>query len=123
MWLSEIKKAGRNGVINQGCVTIGGSTAAVMTDTERRNVDLCMPGGYLWIPEKGKMALSVRNDNGEQCLLGYTEIKTPEDMEPGEILIISAGGAEITLKNDGRILLKGTVFVEGSLYINGDEIN
>ncbi len=122
MWLSEIKKYRSGGAVNQGSITIGGGRAAVMTDAERRDVGLCMPGGYLWIPENRKTALSVRSENREQFLLGYTEIEVPGDMQPGEIRITSAGGGEIILKNDGRILLKGAVCVEGSLNVNGNEI-
>ena len=42
-------------------------------------------------------------------------------MLPGEVRLYT-GGASITLKNDGRILLAGRVAVEGGLTVNGTEI-
>ena len=40
----------------------------------------------------------------------------PKNLLPGELRICSQGGASVTLKNDGRILL------EGRLYINDREV-
>ena len=122
MWLSEIRKTRSNTAASHGSITIGGYEAAVMTDTERRNVEICMPGGYLWIPQQGKNVISIESENAGQCILGYTDVESGDDMQPGEVRITSSGGAVIVLKNDGKILLKGDIQIDGSLFLNGNEI-
>ena len=88
-----------------GVVTTGGEVVHVKTDMERRapmisvpfGMDVCMPQGerVLMMPESG-VCLGCVND--------------ARDLQPGEIRLFSAGGAEILLKADGTVEINGQVF-------------
>lgn len=104
-----------------GQVTLSGSPAGVALAGERRNVMVCLPGGYHWAPARGDTVLVVKSGvEGTPCVVG-----TPleEDVPPGEVWISAAPGAGIRLKEDGSVLLQGRVEVSGSLVVNGEEMN
>ncbi|MBQ8851082.1 MAG: hypothetical protein IJZ66_01375 [Oscillibacter sp.] len=66
-----------------------------------------------WLPRRGQGILIVKaGDLGEELCCAGAEMEIPEEMEEGE-LFLQSGGASIFLKNDGRILLEGQVFVNG----------
>lgn len=119
MWLSENalgKKEGSGARI--GTATIGGGAAGVYTDAERRGLGVYGPGGYVWRPRSGQTLLVLKcgGEDGESCVAGAEAEDAPPDMENGEIYITSSGGASMYLKNDGRILLGG------QLYLNGEKL-
>jgi hypothetical protein len=49
---------------------------------------------------------------GAQLCLGSVTEGWPEGLQPGEILLRSAGGASIKLCSDGKILLNGKEWKE-----------
>ena len=113
MWLSENRKS-KNTVpeADEGFVTVTGSENAVLTDGENREVILVAPGGYIWRPQLSDGVLLLKNGKG-----GYLLGKTGEsgELDAGEVLIKSKGGAFIHLKNDGTTVIHGDVLVEGRI--------
>ena len=79
-------------------------------------VTVFAPGGLCWLPKRGQEILVIKAGEGgeENCCLGG-EMEIPEGMEPGE-LCLKTEKAALWIKNDGRILLEGTV------YVNGEEM-
>lgn len=104
----------------RGEVTVAGEAAAVALEGERRQVGRWLPGGYHWSPRRGDTVLVVKSGaEGSPCLVGMQDETV---LEPGEVVLSTAQGTGIHLKPDGRILLKGTVEVEGTLTVNGQEV-
>lgn len=88
-----------------GVVTTGGGAISVRTDMERRSpvvaapygMAVCLPQGtkVVMLPESGVCLGAVNDAAG---------------LEPGEVRLFSAGGAEIRLKADGSVVINGQVF-------------
>lgn len=116
MWLSE-KTAGstKSGGAEFGTVTIGGGSVGVMTDSERRGLKVYGPGGYVWRPRTGESLLVLKcgEEGAQSCVAGTEPPAAPPNMENGEIYITSASGTSLYLKNDGRVLLTGQLYING----------
>ena len=108
-----------------GQVTLSGTLVGVALAGERRNVAVCLPGGYHWTPDRGQTVLVVKSGpEGAPCVVG-----TPaEESAGGEVWLSVAQGAELRLGRDGTIRLtgpvelQGEVTVSGSLTVNGQEV-
>lgn len=94
-----------------GEVTLSGAAPGVALAGERRNVTVCAPGGYRWAPARGDTVLVIKC-GAEQtpCVAGAVQ---DSDLEPGEICLSAAQGAEIRLTPAGEIRLTGRVTVNG----------
>lgn len=127
MWMAR----GRTGDLLQeppaelGQVTLSGTPVGVALAGERRNVAVCLPGGYHWTPDRGQTVLVVKSGpEGAPCVVG-----TPaEEAAGGEVWLSVAQGVEVRLGQDGVIRLtgpvaiQGDVTVRGSLTVNGQEV-
>lgn len=98
-------------VAQAGQVTLAGSPAGVVLEGERRNLPLFGPGGYRWSPRQGETVLVVKTGREEPSAL--VGVQQEGDLEPGEVCLSVAQGAEIRLKPDGTIALTGRVTVNG----------
>ena len=109
MWLGKQGRLRReSGGAELGVTSIPGTEAAVLA------------GGCCWVPEAGQRVLLIRGGPGgeEQCVAGAAQGAAPAVLGPGELCLFSGEGAVI-LRRDGSITLRGTVKVEGDLFING----
>lgn len=115
MWLSRRSKQEKP-IYTSGTVSIEGENCAVSGFTEIRGAAVYGPGGYIWRPAVGDSVLVFKNDSpdiiGKKC--------DEADLEPGEICIRSQGGAEVYFRNDGNIVVRGNVILEGDV-IHGNE--
>ena len=103
-----------------GEVTLSGETVGVSLAGERRRVRVCLPGGYHWVPDRGETVLVVKSGPEEApCVVGG---QVEESIRPGEVWISVAPGAGIRLTKEGTIQLQGRVEVEGSLWLQGQEV-
>ena len=111
MWLSEKMAAAgaEDTLLTGGVVTVGGKTPAVMTDGEERDARIASPGGYYWRPAPSDPVIVSRCS--EVTILG--RLQEPTDLAPGEIRL-STGGASLRLLPDGRILLSGELYINGT---------
>ena len=117
MWLSEKLAAQRREEIpaaEAGTVTIDESGAAVYAHGEIRGGTVLAPGGVAWRPRNGAQALVLKGAASEEknYILGVENEELAE-LEPGEVCLYTSGGAKVHLTRDGKILLWGTVYVNG----------
>ena len=90
-----------------GEVTLSGDTVGVSLAGERRRV-------------RGETVLVVKSGPEEApCVVGG---QVEESIRPGEVWISVAPGAGIRLTKEGTIQLQGRVEVEGSLWLQGQEV-
>ena len=121
MWLSKKLAAHELQDVasaQDGTVTIEGGELAVFSSGEKREVKTVGPGGYEWQPCKGEDVLIVRGGTfGEESYAVGVPEQANEALAPGEVRIRSAAGAEIVLRNSGRIDINGVLFINGMPYL------
>lgn len=119
MWLSKriVQQTPEIEPATLGTVTIGGVDGAVVTDAEKRSAKVIAPGGYAWQPAADDSVLVVRGN--ELYVTG--KLAEADGMKPGEVKIFS-DGAEIYLKSDGKIVIRGEVRIDGEAYVNGRKV-
>lgn len=107
MWLSSfLSKQKTHSSATKGSITgLEGASVQIDASTQHRNVSVVAPYGIAYVPPVGEGAVLVPFDGGEACVGVITGI--PESLERGEIMLYSAGGASIVLKNDGSVLING----------------
>ena len=74
-----------------------------------RNTASFSPYGYSCAIPVGEEVILIPSNDG-QVLLGTKSDSA--GLAAGEVKITSAGGAGITLKNDGRVIINGRVFLK-----------
>ncbi|HIT53227.1 MAG TPA: phage baseplate assembly protein [Candidatus Fimivicinus intestinavium] len=79
---------------------------------QRRDIPLYAPAGVISVPSPGEQVLLLPCA-GEAVCAGV-RVTQAHGLQPGELRLFSAGGASITLKNDGTIELCGTIIHTGS---------
>ena len=72
------------------------------------NVPLLMPYGVAGVPPEGTIVLAVPLENN--TVIGGVIVKDFSQLQPGELMLYSLGGASIVLKNNGDVIINGTVF-------------
>lgn len=121
MWLSKKLAAHELQDVasaQDGTVTIEGGELAVFSSGEKREVKTVGPGGYEWQPCKGEDVLIVRGGTfGEESYAVGVPEQANEALAPGEVRIRSAAGAEIVLRNSGRIDINGLLFINGTPFL------
>lgn len=121
MWLS--KKLTQHEMQNaasaqSGTVTVEGTEAAVYTSGEDRNVKVASPRGFFWKPRNGENVLVIKGGVfGEDAYIVGAVQQDGGTLAAGEVRIASAGGAEIVLRNSGRVDINGSVFINGEPYV------
>jgi len=77
---------------------------AVSASGEHKQLELCFPYGLVSVPPAGEQAVVLPLDGGE---VGLGVISQATDLEPGELMLFSKGGASVVLKNNGKVLING----------------
>jgi phage gp45-like len=77
---------------------------SVTASGEYRSLRACMPYGIASIPPKNECAVVLPLEDGEVSL---GVLADTDGLQEGELMLSSAGGASIVLKNDGRVLING----------------
>lgn len=111
MWLTEkMVESQTTGEVFSGKVT-GGQNAqvAVQGENEYRELALAAPWGIAYLPPAGAKAVIL--GSGQQSVCAGTIVESSE-LEPGELLLYSAGGARICLKNSGDVIINGQIFAK-----------
>lgn len=76
----------------------------VNASSDFRNVPIVAPYGIAYVPPSGEKSIVLPTNNGNMCV----GIVAPlNDLKPGEIMLYSAGGASLILKNDGAVYING----------------
>lgn len=78
---------------------------AVSATNEHFSLPVALPYGIAYAPPVGTQSVVLPTEAGNVCIgvLGGTR----DELRPGELMLYSAGGASIILKNDGRVLING----------------
>ena len=121
MWISRRDRPDvkREALAEDGQVTIE-DRVGVYAEGERRNLTVYGPGGYFWRPGVGQQVLVLKlGQQGEQPCVAGAELAETE-WTPGEVMLYS-DGASITLRNNGRVEIRGKVHISGDLYVNGEK--
>ncbi|MFI3251193.1 MAG: hypothetical protein R3Y07_09590 [Eubacteriales bacterium] len=117
MWTpkkSVREKAGYQGTVDRGAVTQSGSNPSVYLDREQRNLTVCGPKGYHWVPSQGDDAVVTRTEDGAGFVVGT--VNEVDGLRPEEIGIYT--------ETSGQILLtRGMVELSGGITINGMDLD
>lgn len=108
MWLTSFmaKNIGDKKAAPAGEITgVSGNRVEVNSSSRHSNVPVVTPYGFISIPPVSSQAVVITSAVGDVCA-GVMNQNT-QKLEPGEVMICSAGGASILLKNDGRVLING----------------
>ena len=83
----------------------GSGKVSVSATNEHLAVPVALPYGIAYAPPVGSQSVVLPTEAGNLCLGVLGEKR--DDLAPGELMLYSAGGASIVLKNDGRVLING----------------
>ena len=110
MWISkeicENKKDSNKADIGDVSSVVG-DKVTVQGKQEYREIPLSLPFGIVAVPKVGSKAVVTPTESGFAC---SGIIPENMDLEPGEIMFYSGGGASIVLKNNGQVLINGIVY-------------
>lgn len=108
MWLSEKVISGNDEkkIPEVGKITesSGQKGICVQGKREYRNIPSVLPFGIVSVPLLGEKALITPTEFGN---VNSGVISSSNNLSPGEVMLYSAGGASIVLKNDGKVLING----------------
>lgn len=111
MWLTSFmaKTIKNDRSASAGSIT-GTKDGRVEVDCASRHINLPViaPYGIVYVPPVGAQAVLVSTQSGDACV-GVVN-QGVEDLRQGELMLRSAGGASIVLKNDGTVLINGKEF-------------
>ena len=83
----------------KGGVKSSGNTVSVDSSEEHRGIKCCVPYGFASV-----VPVVLPLANGEVSL---GVLAKNVELDEGEVMLSSKGGASIVLKNDGRVLING----------------
>src|SRR5574344_1703659 len=101
MWINENSK---NRVKNATDVVCGRVTAAfeekvnISADRQCIGSYVIAPCGVAYVPTSGSKTAIIPLDGTQVCIGGIVPSK---NLQPGEIMLYSAGGATLVMKNNG----------------------
>lgn len=107
MWITD--SIAKNSVRPSGAgaasiVASGSSGVDAVGSFTRSGAEVASPYGYSCVPVSGEEAVMI-DVSGKDCCIGVKS--TADGLDEGEIRICSAGGAQIELKNDGKVYING----------------
>ena len=115
MWLMKQmaeKRVARYDIADKGTVALSeGGRVNVRASGEHVGVPVAAPYGIAYVPPEGADAVLLPASGGSVCIGSFVKDK---GLEAGEIMLYSAGGAELILQNDGTILANGKVIAGGA---------
>ncbi len=109
MWLTSFlsQTKGQSQTSRGSVVASAGGIVDVDTALRHRNLPVVAPYGIVYVPPVGEDAVVMSTLSGEACV--GVVAPTARNLSPGELMLCSAGGASIVLKNDGTVLINGAV--------------
>lgn len=90
-----------------------GTAILVQGDTDYKSLRLAAPYGITWLPPENAVAVVLASGvgNGQNDICVGTRMESVP-IAPGELLLQSAGGATIYLKNTGEVVINGQTFAK-----------
>ena len=110
MWLSQKTTEGAGGHQLGNVTGHADNAVLVQSDTDYKSLRLAGPYGITSLPPENAVAvvLSTGTGDGRNDVCIGTRVDTVQ-IQPGELLLRSAGGATIYLKNTGEVVINGQV--------------
>jgi phage gp45-like len=106
MWISQQMIAAQREHASADAARITGADSAQGVN-RYRGLPFTGPWGIAYQPPNAAQAVVVSTSAGDTCI---GTLAQDRGISPGELLLFSAGGAEIYLKNTGEIEINGQVF-------------
>lgn len=108
MWLtSYIAKENQSKSKCGEVVKSGEDTVNVFSSVQHSDVKIAVPYGFYSRPLEGDNSVIIPTSKGN-VVIGICDIGN-KNLEAGEVLLCSAGGAKILLNNNGQVLINGKV--------------
>ncbi len=108
MWMSNKlvsnEKFKREQSVSAEVSHVSNSKIMVQSSNEYRDISVIAPKGISYIPELGDQTLVLAVGEKSICPGVIMENK---NLQPGELMLYSAGGANIILKNTGEVVING----------------
>ncbi|MBQ9680453.1 MAG: phage baseplate assembly protein [Ruminococcus sp.] len=108
MWINEYMTAlpyGKGTAAAGEIRSASGGSVAVSSTRDYGAVPVIAPAGIAYVPLSGASTVVMDSAGGAVCLGVVAPSK--EGLQPGELMLYSAGGASIVLKNSGKVLING----------------
>lgn len=110
MWLLDYVTRNSFSKTDPSCGEVtSNSTAGVAVNAylEHRDLPIIAPFGIAYNPPVKETSVVLPMSNGDACI---GVIAKNKNLQPGELMLYSKGGASILLKNDGTVEINGKVF-------------
>lgn len=108
MWMLEQLLHNKNNFSTAQEGEVNGT--GVQTANSYAGMEQCSPWGIRWNAPQGAHAVVMNTDKGAVCM-GCTV--SGADLQPGELMLTSKGGASIYLKANGEVVINGQTFAAG----------
>lgn len=108
MWINEYMTGNSFGAQTAAAGEIRSATngnVGVSSTRDYGSLPLIAPAGIAYVPVIGASTMVMDAAGGTVCL--GVIAPPPDNLEPGELMLYSAGGAKIVLKNNGKVLING----------------
>ena len=108
MWISEYiagRSFGKESASKGEISAAANGSVSVSATRDYHGIPTVSPGGFAYMPVTGEKTVVISGEDGAMCLGVFAQ--PSEHLQPGELMLYSAGGASIVLKNDGRVLING----------------
>ncbi len=107
MWLLDYVTKNSVNKAQTGCGNVTSSemgNVAVNASLQHRDIPIISPFGVVYNPPVGENSVVLPINSNYACI---GVVAPDKELEPGELMLYSSGGASIVLKNDGRVLING----------------
>ena len=111
MWISrKLAEESREPLAETGRITMNSRDGVeAQGSATGRNLSCFAPYGYCAKLPPGEEVMLLDTARGQAVLGARAAVS---ELQNGEIAITSAGGAKIELKNDGSVVINGTVIID-----------
>lgn len=112
MWLAEYMTKNTPDQNKSSCGNVTSSNngnVAVSACLEHRDLPIVAPYGIVYNPPENEKS-AILDVGGSYMCVGV--VAPYKELQPGELMLYSKGGASIVLKNDGTVLINGKVYGE-----------
>lgn len=109
MWISNkiaLREKSKERKASSADVTlIDGGNIVVQNSNEYRGIKVVSPRGIAYMPVQGDKTVVIPVGDENVCIGAINE---SAELEAGELMLYSSGGAKIVLKNNGEVLINNT---------------
>lgn len=109
MWISNKISSGEKSkqrkVSSADVTMVSGGNIVVQNSNEYKNIKIVSPRGIAYMPVQGDKTVVIPVGDENVCVGAINE---STELEAGELMLYSSGGAKIILKNNGEVVINDT---------------